>query len=98
MYQRITLFFLNSDLPATCEGLTEAIRVAMPNFLSTVPYMLKLLAEQQSGIEALRHCDCVLTAGSHFPDDFGSQLVEDGVNLSTVFGRWVHIHLRYSHS
>ncbi|KAL9617569.1 MAG: hypothetical protein Q9160_007639 [Pyrenula sp. 1 TL-2023] len=86
MYRRRTVHFLNPDLPTTCKGLTEAIKVVRPELLSTVPYMLKLLAEEQNGIEAMRECKYVLSTGSQCPDDLGHRLVQLGVNLGTLFG------------
>lgn len=86
MYRRKTVHFLNSDLPVTREGLTQAIAAARPELLSTVPYILKLLAEENSGIESLRGCGHVLTTGSQCPDDLGDRLEELGVNVSTLYG------------
>ena len=86
MYLRKTVFFLNPNLPLTCDGLTSAIRAAKPQILCTVPYALKLLAEQQNGIEALRTCDRVLSTGSQCPDELGDRLVDQGVHLGTLLG------------
>lgn len=86
MYRRQTVHFLNPDLPTTCEGLTKAIKAVRPELLSTVPYMLKLLAEEQNGIEAMRDCKYVLSTGSQCPDDLGDRLVQLDVNLGTLFG------------
>ncbi|KAL9611143.1 MAG: hypothetical protein Q9167_004196 [Letrouitia subvulpina] len=86
MYHRKTVHFLNPDLPMTCEGLTQAIAAAKPGVLGVVPYILKLLNEDERGIEALRSCAHVLTGGSQCPDDLGDRLVDLGVNLSTLFG------------
>ena len=87
MYQRKTFFFLNPDLPMTCEGLTAAIQEAKPHTLCAVPYILKLLAEQEKGIDALKHIDQVLFTGSQCPDDLGDRLVENGVNIASFMGR-----------
>ncbi|KAL9043026.1 MAG: hypothetical protein Q9214_003616 [Letrouitia sp. 1 TL-2023] len=86
MYHRKTVHFLNPDLPTTCEGLIQAIAAAKPGLLGVVPYILKLLNEEERGIEALRGCAHVLTGGSQCPDDLGDHLVDLGVNLSTLFG------------
>ena len=86
MYQRKTVYFLNPDLPLTCEGLTAAIREAKPGTLCAVPYVLKLLAEQESGIDALKYVGQVMFTGSQCPDDFGDRLVEKGVNLANFMG------------
>ena len=86
MYMRKTMYFVNSALPLTCEGLTAALRRASPNTLCAVPYVLKLLAEQDSGIQALCDCQQVLYTGSQCPDDLGDRLVERGVNLASLIG------------
>ena len=86
MYQRKTVFFLNPNLPVTCESLTIAIREAKPGTLGVVPYVLKLLREQESGIDALRSCGQVVFTGSQCPDDLGDYLVERGVNLASFMG------------
>ena len=86
MYQRKTVFFMNPQLPLTCEGLTTAIREAQPGTLCAVPYGLKLLAEQESGIDALKRIDQVISTGSQCPDDLGDDLVEKGVNLASFMG------------
>ena len=86
MYQRKTVFFLNPDLPMTCEGLTLAIQEAKPRTLCAVPYTLKLLAEQKRGIDALKQIDQVFFTGSQCPDDLGGRLVENGVNIASMMG------------
>lgn len=86
MYQRKTVFFLNANLPLTCEGLTTAMKEARPAVLCAVPYVLKLLGEQQSGIEALRCCRQVLFTGSQCPDELGDRLEDQGVNLASFIG------------
>ena len=80
------MFFLNPNLPQTCEGLVTAMRAAKPSTLCTVPYVLKLLAEEDTGIRELCNCEHVLTTGSQCPDDLGDRLVECGVNLSSLIG------------
>ena len=86
MYQRKTVYFLNPNLPLTCEGLTAAIREAKPGTLCAVPYVLKLLAEQKTGIDALKQIDQVMFTGSQCPDDLGDRLMEKGVNLASFMG------------
>ena len=86
MYQRKTVYFLNPDLPLTCEGLITAIHEAKPSTLCAVPYVLKLLAEQETGIEAMKQIDEVMFTGSACPDDLGDRLVNEGVNLASFMG------------
>lgn len=86
MYQRKTVFFLNENLPMTCENIALAIQQAKPSTLGAVPYILKILGERQSGVDALRSCDQVIFTGSQCPDELGDFLVEQGVNLATFMG------------
>ena len=86
IYQRKTVYFLNPDLPLTCDGLIAAILEAKPGTLCAVPYVLKLLAEQENGIDALKQIGQVMFTGSQCPDDLGDRLVEKGVNLASFMG------------
>lgn len=51
-----------------------------------VPYTLKLLAEVEEGIKALRKCKIVLFSGSPCPDSLGDRLVANGVHLVSQIG------------
>jgi len=62
------------------------INEARPSVFNTVPYGLKLLSEQQSGIEALRSCQVVIFIGSQCPEELGDRLVHQGVKLGSAFG------------
>ena len=86
MFERKVWIFPNSNLPLTCENLTMVIREVKPVTLCVVPYTLKLLREQDSGIEALRTCESVMFTGSQCPDDLGDYLVNRGVKLSSFIG------------
>ena len=86
MFERKLWFFPNPNLPLTCESLTMAMRVAKPGTMCAVPYVLKLLREQESGIEALKNVPSVMFTGSQCPDDLGDYLVDRGVNLATFIG------------
>lgn len=72
-------------MPLTCENLTSAIKQARPAVLNAVPYVLKLLGEEASGIEALKTCGQVISAGSGCPTELGDRLVDHGVNLASYF-------------
>jgi hypothetical protein len=54
-----------------------------------VPYALKLLSESGEGICLLRQLKVVMYGGSACPDDLGSKLVNDGVNLVGHYGAYV---------
>ncbi len=85
MYRRRTIFYPNPYLALTCESLTLAIDGARPSVLNAVPYVLKLLAEEQKGIEAMKSCEQVISAGSQCPDELGDRIVDHGINLGTYF-------------
>lgn len=85
MYHRKTIYYPNPNLPLTCEGLTAAINESRPAVLNVVPYVLKLLAEEKDGVEALKYCEQVISAGSQCPDELGDRLVHGGVNVATYF-------------
>lgn len=51
-----------------------------------VPYVLKLLAETEEGIECLAGFEAVSYAGAAVPDDLGDRLTERGVNLVSFYG------------
>ncbi|KAL8952684.1 MAG: hypothetical protein Q9222_001421 [Ikaeria aurantiellina] len=85
IYHRKTIFFPNSNLPLTCGNLSQAIIEAQPAVLNIVPYILKMLSEEARGVEALKICEQVISAGSGCPDDIGDRLIDQGVNLATYF-------------
>ena len=89
MYQRKPCFLYNASLPLTGASLIAALEAVHPELLLTVPYVLKLLSESQSGIDALRHCKMVSFAGSACPDELGDHLSACGVTLVSTFGLYV---------
>lgn len=76
----------NGHVPQTHETLTKAIAAAQAEVIFTVPYVLKLLAEGQDGIEALKAARAVSSTGSRTPDDLGDMLTEMGVHLGCQLG------------
>jgi hypothetical protein len=52
----------------------------------TVPYVLKLLAETERGIQVLKKCKVVSSNGSRCPDELGDLLTARGVFLGCLFG------------
>ena len=79
------MYLNNAAIPQTNDGLVELFEVAQPDVFFAVPYNLKLLAESQSGIEALRKCKQVVSSGSQLSDELGNRLVDAGVNIETLF-------------
>lgn len=86
LYKRKTVYLFNGNVPQTHESVTSAIRAAEPEIVWTVPYVLKLLAEKQDGIDVLKPCKIVSCSGSRCPDDLGNLVVCQGVHLGTSFG------------
>jgi hypothetical protein len=91
IWSRKTHYFFNSNVPHTNKALTAAINVSKPEIVWTVPYVLKLLAESDEGIEALKRCSIVSSSGSRCPDELGDMLTERGVFLGCLFGSCVFI-------
>lgn len=85
-YTKRPMYLGNYALPVTRQSLIDAMRVAKPEQVSAVPYVLKLLAETDEGIEALAQTRLVQFAGSSCPEDLGDRLVAHGVNLVANFG------------
>jgi len=85
-YTRAPMFLGNHSFPVTSDNLLEAMKVAKPQLVSAVPYVLKLLAEKKEGVRALARAELVLYAGSSCPDDLGDSLVLEGVNLVANYG------------
>ncbi|GAW21784.1 hypothetical protein ANO14919_113090 [Xylariales sp. No.14919] len=86
MYMRKTAHIYNVDLPLTAEHLVAALEEIRPEICHTVPYILKLVAQSQGGIEALKRCKFVTAAGARTPDELGDRVVQQGVNLAVIFG------------
>ncbi|KAI0408691.1 acetyl-CoA synthetase-like protein [Xylaria palmicola] len=86
MYMRKTAHLYNADLPLTAEHLVAALKEIRPEICHTVPYVLKLMAERQDGIEMLRRCKFVTAAGARTPDELGDRVVQQGVNLGVILG------------
>ena len=86
IYQRKTVFFPSANLPMTCEGLVLAIDAIKPDTLAVVLYVLKLLREQEAGIQAMKTCKQVLFTGNQCPDDLGDYLIDRGINLASLMG------------
>lgn len=86
VYSRSPIYIGNYKYPVTRQNVVDAMRVAKPQLMCTVPYVLKLLAESDDGIRELAKTKLVLFAGSSCPDDLGDLLVARGVNLVANYG------------
>ncbi|KAJ5930389.1 hypothetical protein N7466_005882 [Penicillium verhagenii] len=85
-YTRAPAYLGNHSLAITYQNLVDALKVAKPQQISAVPYVIKLLAERQEGVKALASPQLVLYGGSSCPDDLGDRLVAQGVNLVANYG------------
>lgn len=86
IYTKAPMFWVNHGQPITSDNLLEAMQAVKPQMVSAVPYVLKLLAEKQEGIDALAKAQLVMYAGSSCPDELGDRLVNGGVNLIANYG------------
>lgn len=84
--RRKVIYLWDGKVPQIHETIVKALELSKPEALYTVPYILKLLAEKEEGINLLRLCKMVSFSGSSCPDDLGNMLVSQGVFLGTFFG------------
>lgn len=88
MWMRKTAHLYNTSLPLTADNLIAVLEAVRPEALHAVPYTLGLLAEKQRGVEAMKACRIVTSAGARTPDELGDRLVREGINLGVVFGTY----------
>ena len=86
IYPKQTMYMGNHSMPVTRANVIAAMEVAKPEVVCTVPYILKLLAETEEGIQMLSDAKLVIYAGSSCPDYLGDRLVARGVNLVGNYG------------
>lgn len=83
------IFLWDGTVPQTHETVATALELAHPEVVITVPYILKLLAERQRGIDLLKACKMVSFSGSGCHDELGDMLVSQGIHLGSSFGSYV---------
>lgn len=86
MYMGKIANLYNTSLPLTSGNLIAAVGAVKPDVIHVVPYALGLLAETPGGVDLLKRCNFVTSAGARTPDELGDRLVSEGVNLAVVFG------------
>ncbi|KAI2466650.1 acetyl-CoA synthetase-like protein [Annulohypoxylon bovei var. microspora] len=86
MWMRRPAHLFNAHLPLTADNLISALKSVQPEICHTVPYALKLMAERQDGVDILKRCKFVTSAGARTPDELGNRVVEAGVNLGVILG------------
>lgn len=96
IHQRKTCYMYNTSKPLTSSNLAATIEAIRPEVVLSVPYGLKLIAENKRGIEALKGCKIVSFAGSGCPDELGDYLTSQGIKLVSGFGAYVFSAIGYS--
>lgn len=86
IFVRKCIYVWNGHVPQTHETVTKAISTAKPEIVWTVPYVLKLLAEKEDGVEILKRCKTVSCSGSRCPDELGDLMVANGIHFGANFG------------
>lgn len=79
-------WLFNASLPLTNDHLTNVIKTYKPEVFFCVPYALKLMAESEEGINALKQCKLVWYGGSSCPDGIGDMLNSNGVKMISDYG------------
>ncbi|EKJ69157.1 hypothetical protein FPSE_10681 [Fusarium pseudograminearum CS3096] len=85
MGTRVSL--VNADRPLVAEAIFKGLGATKSRCLTTVPYVLKFLAEEDGGVEKLAKLDFLSVGGAAVPDDLGQSLIDAGVNLKTTYGQ-----------
>ncbi|OAA61918.1 Male sterility, NAD-binding protein [Niveomyces insectorum RCEF 264] len=86
MWMRRAAHLFNPHLPLTAANLVAALREVQPEICHCVPYALSLIAEDPRGVEVLKQCRIVTSAGANTPDELGDRMIAAGVNLGTIYG------------
>ncbi|KAE8556190.1 hypothetical protein EYB25_000890 [Talaromyces marneffei] len=81
-----SIHLYSPSLPLARQYLLGTMQANDFEVFYSVPYTLKLLAEVEEGIAALRKCKIVLFSGSPCPDSLGDRLVANGVHLVSQIG------------
>ncbi|KAI3540707.1 hypothetical protein CSPX01_08116 [Colletotrichum filicis] len=74
IYSKKPIYYGNYNLPLTRQNLIQMINYVKPEIFHVVPYVVKLLAETDEGIQALASVKLVLFGGSSCPDHLGDRL------------------------
>lgn len=86
LHRGAPMYMANHARAATRANLVRAMRVARPELVTAVPFVLALLAGGGDGVAALARARVVMFAGSACPDAVGDRLVAAGVNLVANYG------------
>ncbi|TYJ58239.1 hypothetical protein B9479_001064 [Cryptococcus floricola] len=88
LYHGKALIIMPPNISLTSANICRVIRESPtpPVQQYAVPYVLKLLAETDEGVQTLAKLAAVCYAGAALPDNLGDKLVEGGVNLVSIYG------------
>ncbi|VUC21837.1 unnamed protein product [Clonostachys rosea] len=86
VYSSKSIHLYNADLPLTQGYLVRIMREHDFEIFYGVPYALKLLSENEEGIQLLQKLKVVMYGGSACPDELGNFLVDNNVNLIGHYG------------
>lgn len=78
-----------SSTPVTAAGIVQFVQLCGPNvgYITCVPYIIKLLTEDEEGLKLLQRMDVVGTGGAGLDQDLGDWMVkEKGINLISRYG------------
>ena len=88
--------FPGKDLPITAANIRRCLDVAAESsscgstppiaYFSSVPYVLQMMASDDTGLIYLQDMDLVGVGGAALPAEVGDRLVQNGVNLVSRFG------------
>ncbi|KAI5814930.1 hypothetical protein BZA77DRAFT_371224 [Pyronema omphalodes] len=81
-----TCTILSSDLPITGENLMQCVIADRPEFMFTVPYLMKLMAETEGAIPELAKLNRIFFSGASCPQALGDKLVAGGATISSCMG------------
>ncbi|RPA99529.1 acetyl-CoA synthetase-like protein [Choiromyces venosus 120613-1] len=76
----------SANLPITGQNMIAGLKATRPDMLYSVPYTLKLVAETDEGIEAMKICKLICYGGSSCPEELGDKLTAAGISLLSVYG------------
>ncbi|PCH34315.1 L-aminoadipate-semialdehyde dehydrogenase [Wolfiporia cocos MD-104 SS10] len=87
-YAGVPFALFPPHLPLTSANICKVIKATpIPCPLCfAVPYVIKLLAETEEGVQALAAFESVTFAGAAVPDDLGDRLTAAGVNINAIYG------------
>lgn len=84
-----TVQMWNPCVPVTTASLVKAARKRKFGLFATMPAVLKMLAEEEQGVEFLRQFEVVTSGGSPLAEGVGEFLVREGVRVVSIYGMFV---------